>query len=79
MGDKSRGHLVSILSVLAADRAAGHLDRRAAWGVAFNGVYVADPLAIYAKRPDLPVGAFAVVLGDGWMKRTRIAKFEYPS
>jgi len=76
IGDKS-ARLVSILSVLLLIAAAA-ISIVGPWGVAFNGAYVADPLAIYAKSLIYLSAAVAVVLGDGWMKRTRIAKFEYP-
>ncbi len=76
IGEKS-ARLVSILSVAlliagAAVAATGPL------GVGFNGAYVADPLAIYAKVAIYLVSAVAVVLGGGWMQRTRIARFEFP-
>ena len=76
MGDKS-ARLVSILSVLLLI-AAAVIAVTGPWGVAFNGAYVADPLAIYAKSLIYLSAAVAIILGDGWMKRTRIAKFEYP-
>ena len=47
-------------------------------GQAFNGAYVADPLAVYGKAVIFLSSAVAIVLGDGWMRRTRIARFEYP-
>jgi NADH-quinone oxidoreductase subunit N len=47
-------------------------------GAAFNGAYVADPLAVYGKAVIFLSAAVAVVLGDGWMHRNKIAKFEYP-
>jgi len=47
-------------------------------GQAFNGAYVADPLAVYGKALIFLSSAVAIVLGDGWMARTRIARFEYP-
>ncbi len=47
-------------------------------GQAFNGAYVADPLAVYGKAVIFLSSAVAIVLGDGWMRRARIAKFEYP-
>ena len=61
--------LLAVASVLAA---VGPL------GTAFNGAYVADPLAVYGKVAIFLSAAVAIVLGDGWMHRTRIAKFEYP-
>ena len=76
IGDKS-ARLVSILSVLLLI-AAAVLAFMGPWGVAFNGAYVADPLAIYGKSVIYLSAAVAIVLGDGWMKRTHIAKFEYP-
>ncbi len=76
LGDKS-ARLVSILSVAllvagAAIAATGPL------GVAFDGAFVADPLAIYGKVAIYLLSAVAVVLGGGWIQRNRIAKFEYP-
>jgi len=76
IGEKS-ARLVSILSVAlliaaAAVAATGPL------GTAFNGAYVADPLAIYAKVAIYLASAVAVVLGGGWMQRAKIARFEFP-
>ena len=76
IGEKS-ARLISILSVAllvaaAAVAATGPL------GQAFNGAYVADPLAIYAKVAIYIASAFAVVLGGGWMQRMNIARFEFP-
>ncbi|CAL1691740.1 NADH-quinone oxidoreductase subunit N [Brevundimonas subvibrioides] len=76
IGEKS-ARLVSILSVAlliaaAAVAATGPL------GTAFNGAYVADPLAIYAKVAIYLASAVAVVLGGGWMQRSGIARFEFP-
>ena len=76
IGEKS-ARLISILSVAllvaaAAVAATGPL------GQAFNGAYVADPLAIYAKVAIYVASAFAVVLGGGWMQRMNIARFEFP-
>ena len=47
-------------------------------GQAFNGAYVADPLAVYGKAVIFLSSAVAIILGDGWMRRARIARFEYP-
>ncbi|CAN5225627.1 NADH-quinone oxidoreductase subunit NuoN [soil metagenome] len=76
IGEKS-ARLISILSVAlliagAAIAANGPL------GAAFNGAYVADPLAVYAKVLIYLASAVAVVLGGGWMQRTGIARFEFP-
>ncbi|WP_269513576.1 NADH-quinone oxidoreductase subunit NuoN [Brevundimonas subvibrioides] len=74
---ETSARLVSILSVAlliaaAAVAATGPL------GTAFNGAYVADPLAVYAKVAIYLASAVAVVLGGGWMQRTGIARFEFP-
>lgn len=76
IGEKS-ARLISILSVAllvaaAAVAATGPL------GTAFNGAYVADPLAIYAKVAIYLVSGVAVILGGGWMQRKQIARFEFP-
>jgi NADH-quinone oxidoreductase subunit N len=75
-GEKST-RLVSFLAVgllvaAAAVAATGPL------GAAFNGAYVADPLAVYGKIVIYLSSAVAIILGTGWMERTRIARFEYP-
>ena len=44
-------------------------------GQAFNGAYVADPLAVYGKALIFLSAAVAIVLGDGWIHRNGIAKF----
>ena len=76
IGEKS-ARLISILSVAllvaaAAVAATGPL------GTAFNGAYVADPLALYAKVAIYLVSGVAVILGGGWMQRMQIARFEFP-
>jgi NADH-quinone oxidoreductase subunit N len=76
IGDRS-ARLISILSVallIGAAAVAAH----APLGQAFNGAYVSDPLAVYAKVAIYLASAVAVVLGGGWMQRARIARFEYP-
>ena len=75
-GDKST-RLVSLLSVLLLI-AGAVIAMTGPWGQAFNGAYVADPLAIYGKSVIYLSAAVAIILGDGWMRRTRIAKTEYP-
>ncbi|MBN9480242.1 MAG: NADH-quinone oxidoreductase subunit NuoN [Bordetella sp.] len=75
-GEKST-RLVSGLSVLLL-LAATALAAVGPLGAAFNGAYVADPLAVYGKAVIFLSAAVAVVLGDGWMRRNNIAKFEYP-
>ncbi len=76
IGDKS-ARLVSILSV-ALLIAGAAIAATAPLGVAFNGAFVADPLAVYGKVAIYLCAAVAVVLGGGWIQRNRIAKFEYP-
>jgi len=75
-GEKST-RLVSGLSVLLL-LAATALAVIGPLGSAFNGAYVADPLAVFGKAVIFLSAAVAVVLGDGWMHRNNIAKFEYP-
>ena len=75
-GEKS-ARFVSVVSVLLLVGATA-LAVTGPLGRAFNGAYVADPLAIYGKSVIYLAAAVAIILGDGWMKRTHIAKFEYP-
>ncbi|MEN5229598.1 NADH-quinone oxidoreductase subunit NuoN [Brevundimonas naejangsanensis] len=75
-GEKST-RLVSGLSVLLL-LAATALAVVGPLGSAFNGAYVADSLAVYGKAVIFLSAAVAVVLGDSWMHRNNIAKFEYP-
>lgn len=76
MGDKS-ARFISILSV-GLLVAATAVTVTGPLGMAFNGAYVADPLAVYGKALIFLSSAVAIVLGDGWMRRAKIAKFEYP-
>jgi NADH-quinone oxidoreductase subunit N len=76
IGEKS-ARLISILSV-ALLIAASAVAATGPLGAAFHGAYVADPLAVYAKVVIYLCSAVAVILGGGWMQRTKIAKFEYP-
>ncbi|KQW83658.1 NADH-quinone oxidoreductase subunit NuoN [Brevundimonas sp. Root1279] len=69
--------VVSILSALLLV-AATAIAVTGPLGQAFNGAYVADPLAVYGKALIFLAGAVAIVLGDGWMHRNRIERFEYP-
>jgi len=75
-GEKST-RLISGLSILLL-AAASVLAAVGALGTAFNGAYVADPLAVYGKVAIFLSAAVAIVLGDGWIHRNGIAKFEYP-
>mgnify|MGYP003643215814 FL=1 len=75
-GEKST-RLVSMLSV-ALLVAASAVAATGPLGAAFNGAYVADPLAVYGKIVIYLSSAVAIVLGTGWMERTRITRFEYP-
>ena len=76
VGEKS-ARLVSGLSILLLAGAAV-LAAVGPFGTAFMGAYVADPLAVYGKVAIFLCAAVAIVLGDGWMHRKGIAKFEYP-
>lgn len=76
LGEKS-ARLISILSV-ALLVAASAIVANGPLGAAFHGAYVADPLAVYAKVVIYLSAAVAIVLGEGWMRRTGIAKFEFP-
>ena len=75
-GEKST-RLISGLSILLL-AAASVLAAVGPLGTAFNGAYVADPLAVYGKVAIFLSAAVAIVLGDGWVHRNRIAKFEFP-
>jgi len=75
-GEKST-RLISGLSILLL-AAASVLAAVGPLGTAFNGAYVADPLAVYGKVAIFLSAAVAIVLGDGWIHRNGIAKFEYP-
>ena len=76
MGEKSARFIsalaVALLVAATAVTVTGPL------GTAFNGAYVADPLAVYGKALIFLSSAVAIVLGDGWMRREKIARFEYP-
>jgi len=76
VGEKS-ARLVSGLSILLL-AGASILAAVGPLGSAFQGAYVADPLAVYGKVAIFLCAAVAIVLGDGWMHRKGIAKFEYP-
>ena len=76
MGDKS-ARFISMLSV-ALLVAATAVTVTGPLGTAFNGAYVADPLAVYGKALIFLSSAVAIVLGDGWMRREKIVRFEYP-
>lgn len=75
-GEKST-RLISGLSILLL-AAASVLAAVGPLGTVFNGAYVADPLAVYGKVAIFLSAAVAIVLGDGWIHRNGIAKFEYP-
>ncbi len=75
-GEKST-RLISGLSILLL-AAASVLAAVGPLGTAFNGAYVADPLAVYGKVAIFLSAAVAIVLGDGWIHRNGTAKFEYP-
>jgi len=76
MGERS-ARLISVLAVAVLGVATA-LTLTGPLGTAFNGAYVADPLSVYGKALIFIASAVAIVLGDGWMHRQKIAKFEYP-
>jgi NADH-quinone oxidoreductase subunit N len=76
MGERST-RLISVLAVAVLGVATA-LTLTGPLGTAFNGAYVADPLSVYGKALIFIASAVAIVLGDGWMHRQKIAKFEYP-
>lgn len=47
-------------------------------GATFNGAFVQDPLAVFAKVAIHLSSAVAVLLGHGWLKRAGLPRFEYP-
>src|SRR5665213_86170 len=69
--------LVSALSGVALVIAAA-LAARSAAGSAFNGSYIADNAAAFAKVFIYGFSAVAVLLGDGWLKRLDNQQFEFP-
>ena len=75
-GEKAT-RLVSGLSVLLL-LVATALTVTGPLGLAFGGTYIADPLSVYGKALIFLSSAVAIILGDGWMHRNKIAKFEYP-
>ena len=75
-GDKARP-AISLLSVLVLIAAAA-VSATGPLGQAFNGAFVNDQLAVFAKVAIYLSSAVAVVLGHGWMVRNNQARFEYP-
>jgi NADH-quinone oxidoreductase subunit N len=47
-------------------------------GAVFNGGYIADNAAAFAKVFIYGFSAVAVLLGDGWLKRLNSQRFEFP-
>ena len=75
-GQRAHG-LVSLLSILllvagSVAAAIGPL------GQAFNGAFIQDSLAVYAKVAIYLSSAVAIVLAHGWMNRSNNRRFEYP-
>ena len=70
----------SLVSVLAgaALLIAAFLAANSAVGAAFNGGYIADKAAAFAKVFIYGFSAVAVLLGDGWLKRLDSRSFEFP-
>jgi NADH-quinone oxidoreductase subunit N len=75
-GDRSTG-AVSALSgvVLIAGAFAAALNPQ---GSAFHGAFVMDGAAAYSKVAIYLASAVAIVLGQGWLERTRNPRFEFP-
>lgn len=69
--------LVSALSGVALVIAAV-LSADGGIGAAFNGGYIADNAAAFAKVFIYGFSAIAVLLGDGWLKRIDQQRFEFP-
>lgn len=76
-GGARAGRLVTVLTVLLLVAAAA-VAAVAPLGMVFKGAFVSDPLAVYSKVAVYLLSAVAVVLGEGWLRRTGIARFEYP-
>ncbi len=47
-------------------------------GTAFNGGFVQDGAAVYAKVVIYLISAVGILLGDPWLKRVKNHRFEYP-
>jgi NADH-quinone oxidoreductase subunit N len=75
-GDRSIG-AVSALSgvVLIAGAFAAALNPQ---GAVFHGAFVMDGVAAYSKVAIYLASAVAVVLGQGWLERTKNPRFEFP-
>jgi len=77
-GDKSFG-LLSVLSVIALAGSAGAIIGQGdATTSAFNGAFVADGFARFAKLLILLGSASAIALAQGFLRNEKIAKFEFP-
>ncbi|MGC1302077.1 MAG: NADH-quinone oxidoreductase subunit NuoN [Caulobacteraceae bacterium] len=61
--------------VLVAAAAAAVLGPR---GTAFNGGFVQDNAAVYAKVVIYLISAVGILLGEPWLKRVKNSRFEYP-
>jgi NADH-quinone oxidoreductase subunit N len=75
-GDRARP-AISLLGVLVLIGAAA-VSATGPIGQAFNGAFVNDQLAVFAKVVIYLSSAVAIVLGHGWMVRNNQARFEYP-
>ncbi len=77
-GDKSLG-LLSVLSVLAMAASAGAvLGQGSATASAFNGAFVADDFARFAKLLILLGSTAALALAQGFLRSQKIGRFEFP-
>jgi NADH-quinone oxidoreductase subunit N len=76
LGEKAT-RLISSLAglVLVAGAAAAIVGPQ---GTAFNGGFVQDGAAVYAKVVIYLISAVGILLGDPWLKRVKNHRFEYP-
>jgi NADH-quinone oxidoreductase subunit N len=75
-GERSTG-LVSLLCGLILV-GASYLAVQAPHGMAFNGAFIGDPLAVFGKVAVYLTSAVAISLGYGWLHRNNLKRFEYP-
>ena len=76
MGNRS----AAVISALSAASLLGAavLAAFAPLGEIFNGAFVMDSLAVFAKVAIYVASAVCIVLGQGWLARANDAKFEFP-
>ena len=78
MGDRSQ-RLISHLTVALFIAAAGAvLLGSAGRAIAFNGAFIADDFARFVKLMVLAGAALVLIMGEGFIARARIDRFEFP-